>query len=513
MCRKFQGAIRQRQSCSVQERQLPQPGTITLPTQPTALSTNRGTVMDSTNTQSTALIRKRADTELMPPPPPAKRIQRPKRVLDEDTYTDALSQIIARDFFPGLLESETQQEYLDALESKDDEWIDSVSRRLRQVMTPGRRRTLATPLRQATTATGRTPLNFVGETPASVISTATTSASEKQPTIDTNLSLAAFQSKYTSEDNESFYKLLDRQNQKRVEKYAWLWTGNKLPSKQQLKQKEVEAKLLAQHGANALLDDGFSRDRLAIRDKEAADRPAAPDHWNGAKPNNELMFVPDGVDGTLQTVAERAQAESRAGQKRIVYENTRAPQPVRETNEEDRSRAGSPSLSEIRNAIAGNRRACDAETSVTGGGGETPRVNGYAFVDDEEPEPEPERPRKEKAPVIDLGPGDATPNPFQFQEQRKREALHHRMVEKISQSKRTSARLGVTGRVDRTPVPKFPSSPRVSGGELTPAAQRLWGKIGGAERRGADSPFSDSVKFTPKATPRGKGSGLKNMAK
>ncbi|KAH6626858.1 nuclear protein Es2-domain-containing protein [Chaetomium sp. MPI-SDFR-AT-0129] len=463
--------------------------------------------MDPTSAHSTALVRKRTDLELMPPPPPSKRIKRPKHVLDEDTYTEALSQIIARDFFPGLLESETQQEYLDALESKDAEWIDSASRRLRQVMTPGRRRTLATPLRQAgsssASASGRTPLNFVGDTPATVISTTSTTAPSQNPnpTIDTSVSLAAFQSKYTSEDNESFYKLLDRQNRKRVEKYAWLWTGNKLPSKQQIKQKEVEAKLLAQRGSGALHDDGFTRDRLAILDKNAAGRPAAPDHWNRAKPNNELMFIPDGVDDLVETVAERAQAESRAGQKRIVYENTRVPSQVpRETTAagggEDRSRAGSPTLSEVRNAIAGNRRACDTESSIMGGGGggETPRVNGYAFVDDEEPEPEPEQKKKDKEPaMIDLGPGDATPNPFQFQEQRKREVLHHRMVDKISQSKRTSARLGFTGNVERGPVPKFPSSPRVSGGSLTPAAQRLWGRIGGSEGgKGAASPFGDS---------------------
>ncbi|KAK4250734.1 nuclear protein DGCR14 [Corynascus novoguineensis] len=493
--------------------------------------------MDSAENQTRALVRKRTDTELMPPPPPAKRIQRPKRVLDEDTYTEALSHIIARDFFPGLLESEIQQEYLDALESKDEEWIDSASRRLRQVMTPGRRRTLATPLRQGTTATaaGRTPLNFVGDTPASVASAATmtTTKTDTKPAIDTSVSLAAFQSKYTSEDNESFYKLLDRQNQKRVEKYAWLWTGNKLPSKQQLKQKEVEAKLLAQRGAGALRDDGFARDRLAIVDVEAAERPALPDHWNGAKPNNELMFVPDGVEelrvggGRLQTVAERAQAESRAPPRQIVYENTRVPRPaagggsgggsLKEEGGEDRSRAGSPTLSEIRNAIAGNRRPCDAESSVAGGGGggETPRVNGYAFVDDEEPEPELDRRKgREKQPLslIDLGPGDATPNPFKLQEQRKRELLHHRMVDRISQSKRTSARLGFTGNVERTPVPKFPSSPRVSG-SLTPAAQRLWGKIGGVEKKSPESPFGNSVTFTPKATPRGKSSGLKNLAK
>ncbi|KAK3997673.1 nuclear protein Es2-domain-containing protein [Cladorrhinum sp. PSN332] len=449
--------------------------------------------MDGTSTkaQSTALVRKRTDTELMPPPPPAKRIKRPKRILDEDTYTDALSHIIARDFFPGLLESETQQEYLDALESKDEEWISSASRRLQQVMTPGRRRGLTTPLRQPfQSALGQTPVNFIGDTPASVASSAATGTS-KQNAVDMSMSLAAFQAKYTSEDNESFYKLLDKQNQKKVEKYAWLWTGNKLPSKQQIKQKEIESKLLAQRGSKALLDDGFKRDRLAIVDKEAQERPAVPDHWK-SKPHNELMFLPDSVEG-VETVAERRERESRMGSKRVVYENTRVPDPNRkiittaadEDGDNRSGRAGSPTLTEIRNAISGKRRPCDTETNasntIAGAGGETPRVNGYAFVDDEEPEPAQVRwQRKSKAavPIIDLGPGDATPNPFQLQEQRRREALHHRMVDKISQSKRTSARLGATGKVEQTPVPKFPSSPRVSGGGLTPAAQRLWGKIG-----------------------------------
>ncbi len=128
------------------------------------------------------------------------------------------------------------------------------------------------------------------------------------------------------------------------------------------------------------------------------------------------------------------------------------------------------------------------------GGGETPRVNGYAFVDDEEPELAPV-----PAPRLDLGPGDATPNPFSIQEQRKREALHHRMVDRISEKKRASAKLGLTGKVERTPVPKFPNSPRVSGG-LTPAAQRLWGKIDSSGRKLTESPFN-KVRTTPRATP------------
>ena len=407
----------------------------------------------------------------MPPPPPAKRIKRPKTVIDEDSYTDALSHIIARDFFPGLLESETQQEYLDALDSKDPAWISSASRRLQQVMTPGRRRAR----RGTSLAPGaQTPRSYVGDTPVSVATESVkTSAEDKtEPDVDVNMSLGAFQSKYTSEDNESFYKLLDKQNSKRAQKYAWLWTGNKLPSKMQLKQKEVEAKLLE---TRALADDGFKRDRLAIKDKD--DRPAQVDTWK-ARPDNELMFIPDGIEDAMETRMQRAEAESRAAPRGVDYANTRMPPPK---VSEDESVPSSPSLSAVRDAIAGKRVLGDA--SSTTAGNETPRVNGYAFVDDEEPVY-----ASPAAPMIDLGPGDATPNPFVIKEQSRREALHHRMVDRISQSKRISSQVGLTGKVEKTPVPKFPSSPRVTAG-LTPAAQRLWSKIGGSGGRTPRTPF------------------------
>lgn len=413
-------------------------------------------------------------------------------VLDEETYTDALSKIIARDFFPGLLESETQQEYLDALDSKDRTWIDSAGRRLQQVMTPGRKKTRrsASMLPGGQTPMGQTPVGYGGDTPMSVVS-AVTSVAEGRVDVDTSMSLGSFQSKYTSEDNESFYKLLDKQNQKRAEKYGWLWRGNKLPSKQQLKQMEVQAKLSEK---GSLADDGFSRKGvMAIQDKD--DRPAVPDTWRHA-PRNALMFAPDGVDDHPQeTVAQRAQAASRAAPKTIVYENTRMPGSM--TTQEP-ERPPSPTISAIRDAITGRPRAEDQDSTM--GGSETPRVNGYAFVDDEEPEGD-----ARAAPVIDLGPGDATPNPFKLQEQRKREGLHHRMVEKIAESKRTSAKMGLTGRPEITPVPKFLNSPRVTGG-LTPAAQRLWSKVDIAGRSSASTPFG-------RATPRGRGSALKNVTK
>lgn len=443
---------------------------------------------------SSALVRKRAaEMALMPPPPPAKKIKRPRKVIDEEAYTDALSKIIARDFFPGLLESETQQEYLDALDSKDKSWINNASRRLKQVMTPGRQRRLKRPVQASTPLPGgQTPIGFAGDTPMTIVSSAP-SVVEETPEIDTNMNLGAFQAKYTSEDNESFYKLLDKQNQKRAEKYGWLWRGNKLPSKQELAQMEVKAKLIA--SGRSLKDDGFERDRLAIEDSD--NRPAMPDTWK-FQPRNALMFAPDGVDDDVpQTLASRAQEVSRAGPKTIVYENTRMPGPA---IAQETARPTSPTLSAVRDAIAGRPREGDRDSTFAAGN-ETPRVNSYAFVDDEEPEES-----AADEPAIDLGPGDSTPNPFKFQNQRKREGLHHRMVDRIAVSKRTSAQIGLVGKVDKTPVPKFPNSPRVTGG-LTPAAQRLWSRIGGTGRDSDKTPFPGTV------TPKNRGSGLKNVTK
>ena len=410
--------------------------------------------------KSGELVR-RAETDLMPPPP--KRIKRPKNVIDEETYTDAISEIIARDFFPGLLETETQQEYLDALDSQDKAWISSASRRLQHVMTPGRKRgrrgtSVQTPLRASDT-----PRTFVGDTPMSVASDVTSSTQAQQPKIDTNMSLDKFQSLYTSEDNESFYKLVDKESQKRAERYAWMWSAdNKLPSKMMLKQKEIETKLLESRGS--LQDDGGERKLLAIRD--VTEKPARPDGWK-QKPNNEVMFAPDSVEDSVETQAQKSQRESRAAPKGVAYANTRMPAP--EVVSTESQIPASPSLSAVRDAIAGRR----TETESGYNGSETPRVNGYSFVDDEPGEEE------YTSPVaIDLGRGDAVKNPFVIQKQSRREDLHHRMVDKNAKAQANSSKFGMTGKIDLTPVPKFPSSPRVGSGQLTPAAQRLWGKVG-----------------------------------
>lgn len=106
-------------------------------------------------------------------------------VLDEDEYTAALSQIIARDFFPSLVHLDATNEYLDALQSRDPLLIAASVRRLEEVQTPARYYAYS----ETPYGDGPTDTPIDGQPPA------------KRPRYNTDLSLDSFQAKYTSEDN------------------------------------------------------------------------------------------------------------------------------------------------------------------------------------------------------------------------------------------------------------------------------------------------------------------------
>ncbi|KAL8734896.1 MAG: hypothetical protein Q9166_001248 [cf. Caloplaca sp. 2 TL-2023] len=410
----------------------------------------------------------------MPPPPPPKRIKRPVKVLNEDTYTDALSRIIARDFFPGLLETESQQEYLNALESQDNEWIATAGKRLTEVMTPGpdgrrlrgRRGTSMKPMSGLHDMASETPRAWQGETPGFTASTMDSTANSKQPDVDTNMSLSAFQSKYTSEDNESFYKLLDKQNSKRSEKYAWMWAGNKIPAARQIAHRKREEQKLLSGVANAIITEVDGKQVALTRPGDEDKRQAQPDTWTSTNPANNFMFAPPSIEESLQTVAQKAEETSKAPPKAVVYDNTRLATASTPTNNPEVP--PSLSLSAIQDAIAGRPRPTASEAAFAT---ETPRVNGYAFVDSEEPSP----PSPPLASISLLGSGDKRSNPFTIKENSKREGLHHWMVDKVAKGKRMKSQVEAV----KTPVPRFMSSPRVAKGGLTPAGQRLLGKFGG----------------------------------
>ncbi|KAF2811840.1 uncharacterized protein BDZ99DRAFT_281700 [Mytilinidion resinicola] len=454
---------------------------------------------------SQALSKRDNTTALMGPPPVPKRRKRPATVLDEDLYTDALSHIIARDFFPGLLETKAQQEYLDALDSQDSAWIATAGRKLTDLMgedgrkVRGRRGTSMTPSMTPMRHLGRdgseTPRAWgSAETPVSVAGSefggSEYSDGERKQEVDLNLSLTAFQAKYTSEDNESFNKLLDRENARKSEKYAWAYNGNKILASRQVMHREREAAKQLEAGEAA---------RLAEKDNEAASsvlkthrlvtpldaRPAMPTSAP-YRPKNALMFPPDSVEETHTTAAMKAESASMAPPKTVLHANTRFPGPLLDPyRPED---PPSPTLSAVQDAIAGRPRPTESEAGYTGA--ETPRVGGYAFVDAEPDEP----------PPLDLlrGYGEQTPRgTFEISDIGRREKLHDKMVERLGRGKRegsvASSSSSMISSIKGGPTPRFLSAPSKARGNLTPAALRLFERVGTPRREGPGSAFGGAM--------------------
>jgi len=293
---------------------------------------------------------------------------------------------------------------------------------------------------------------------------------EKKPKMDTTLSLDAFQSKYTSEDNASFNTLLDKQNEKRRNSYAFLWSGNHIPG---FRTKAHQKRLKAQEEK-----ERTGEQKLIVAPDE---RPAIPNTWK-AEPRNGLMFTPD----KSPPPPEKSERERELPPKSVVYANTRMPLPSVASQE----RASSPTPTAIADAIAGKPRPLESEAEFGFRGVETPRVNGYSFVDSA-PSPSP---ASLGAPPLTWGAvaaiSDTKPisSPFKIAATPKRELLHHRMVEKVAKGKRVA--IPSTGLAAASPrmtplggggrgreIPKFGSSPA-----MTPAGQRLWGNL--KERKG-----------------------------
>ncbi|KAH3908316.1 hypothetical protein HBH56_173390 [Parastagonospora nodorum] len=441
----------------------------------------------SASSNSQALTKRDASSALMAPPPKPKRIKRPTTVLDEDTYVSAVSHIIRRDFFPGLAEADAQREYLNAVESKDKSWIREAGKKLTQAMTPlssGRRRVSErTRFDRPGGSTDRTPSVWGADTPLSIAPSEAGGEEEglgKLDNVDLNMSLGAFQAKYTSEDQESFSQIIDAQNEKKFAKSAWLRDGNMYASKQRIAQHKVLQARAAANESKELVRPSANLD----------DRPAAP---TGTKHTafNSLMFAPDSVESWAPTRAQAAESASLAPQKQVLYNNTRLPAP-----EPEPPRPSSPTLSSIRAAVSGNPRLNPSEAGYTGS--ETPRVKGYAFVDAHPPSDD-----DDDAPTDLLaryGVDGSKATPFTINEASQREKMHHKMVEKIGASRadKNPVASGKGLGIFTSETPRFLSAPTPRGGglaggmtpgrkakgDLTPAAQRLFERVGGGTPRG-----------------------------
>jgi protein DGCR14 len=235
-------------------------------------------------------------------------------------------------------------------------------------------------------------------------------------------------------------------------------------------------------------------------------RPAKPDSWHRTKPDNAFMFHASSVDEDgIDTVAQVREANSKAAPKGVNYGNTRfTPHALNEESTEG-VEPPSPSLNTSIIARRDAARAAQSETEYSGG--ETPRVNGYAYVDEDEPENIPQEAPAPEPSYRDLLAGmasDGTPNPFKVGDLRRREELHHRMVERDAKKKRLKSAETI-----RTPVS---GTPGVGSGNLTPAARKLLDRVGrtpvGKHEAVKDGDARAKDMWTPSATPRRRAGGV-----
>ncbi|OCF35879.1 hypothetical protein I317_07267 [Kwoniella heveanensis CBS 569] len=267
-----------------------------------------GEASSSSSSSANALIpRTGAAPKLIAGPKTGQKSLYQQHVLDEDTYTDALSHIISRDFFPNLPHLHATNDYLKALTDNDPELLSASIRRLAALAqekemsrTPvGGRRSLddidaerarrtelamtGTPYIALPGARGRpmrTPVGARGwETPAGVAESSRSARRryeeydeldgmgrpggsssnvqgpgaglsrpikrKRQREVRDDLSLDAFQRNYTSEDNASFVQIVDQENaRRREERWGWAWEAEKKAEQRRLVGEEKRKMIL-----------------------------------------------------------------------------------------------------------------------------------------------------------------------------------------------------------------------------------------------------------------------------
>jgi protein DGCR14 len=329
-----------------------------------------------------------------PSTPAPKRSLNRQAVLDEDEYTAALSHIIARDFFPSLVHLDATNSYLDALETRDPQLIGASVRNLESV--------------NATVRSTR-PWQTPSETPygAGPSETPVQQQQHERPAkrvrYETDMSLDAFQARYTSEDNSSFTQILNEENAQRREKYGWAWDAQRRVEAQRTKALEVRERALiempesagvrekmrieapvsaglitaAQDEEEARVEAGTQESaaggegeesaagkEVVLREGDGEDevvdvmapkkdtRPAGVDGW-AFRARNSLMFSP-GVDVSPYDPSSAKSTPAKGPPKTIKHGNTRlAEQDESLSSSRAMSEPPSPTQSRVDNAIAG----------------------------------------------------------------------------------------------------------------------------------------------------------------
>lgn len=187
---------------------------------------------------------------------PARK--RAAAVLDEDTYVAAIERIIERDYFPSVPALRDRLDLLQAQRSGDPVLLRDVQlqilerrrqrrgaaaaagdvRSMSRTATPGG----ASSFRFPSVAT---PTPFDAEKTPSLLPPpppTSSSSGDNDPLFDDSLSLDQFMRRYTSEDNESFNRIMEKVNKKRRERYGHLLAGEQEEEEEETTTPEMATK-------------------------------------------------------------------------------------------------------------------------------------------------------------------------------------------------------------------------------------------------------------------------------
>ncbi|KAJ8904540.1 hypothetical protein NDN08_001058 [Rhodosorus marinus] len=378
---------------------------------------------------------------------PVVKRPRARNVLPEEDYVDSLEQIITRDFFPELPKMKLQNAYDEALRASDFQAAAEIDSRIKNagviLQSPSATPGTASEVSSLHGAPGPSEWSATPSSYAGSVSGRTRPPAE-------HLSLDGFHAQCTSEDNESFSRVLEGDEEKRRGKAWWLY---------ETEEEHKKGKHLRLEAAKKNEEAGLQNIVTA-----AGDGRKAPEHEWRYEARNKLMYYPPDAPRTV----EEHENIAALPRKRINHANTRF--------QADRNPAsGSPRSSLYPTPLYGTRTISEKSSDI----GDPEQSGVDASKNSYEMVPSSPSPSDVNAsPIVTWGSVAATPkllhgresNAYKIFKPRKREEVALKLERKTKNKKHhDSIYHGTPKSTPGTAV----RSTRGSATPLTPAGTRL----------------------------------------